>query len=751
MNARSLIQAPQALPPQTPIEGDEGIDLLEYWDIIVDNRWLVATITTVAIVIGLGYALLAPPIYESDLLIQVEDSAGSTKNLFGEAASLFDVKTPAAGEMEILRSRLVLGRAVEATKIYIDARPRYVPLVGNWLARRAHGLSDPGFLGFPGYVAGAEKISVERFETPWQMEGSQFRVTALGDGRFALLHPDLPTELIGTVGTPFVASTPSGTISLAISALHAKPGAQFDLSRKPILTAIEALQNSLKIAERGKQSGVIDVSLQSGDPKQLIQILNEIGHQYVRQNVDRKAAEAEKMLAFLDVQIPQFKKQLDQSETAYSRYRNENGTISLDEEAKAVLQQQVDLQSKLMDAKLKRVEMLSRFTPDHPAVKTLDEQIAGWNRQVDRLDARVRTMPAVQENAIRLQRDVLVNNDAYQNLRNNAVQLQLMREGKVGNVRVIDDAVLPQSAVRPKRLLIVELAAALGMLASIAGALFRNAARRGIRSPVELESRTGLSVYSTIPLSAAQTDLGRMTAQKRAGNHLLASVDPQDPAVESLRSLRTTLQFAMLEASNHLVQITGATPGVGKSFISVNFAAILASGSKRVLLIDADMRKGHLNQYFDVSRDRGLSELIAGMIQPADAIRQNVVPNLDLVTTGTLPPNPAELMASGAFATLLKELGGLYDYVVIDTPPLLATAESFSVAAHAGTILLVARADQTQLGEVVECAKRLAHVGRHVTGVLFNGMDLARRHYGTYGYRYGGYKYLQYKYKPSAQ
>jgi tyrosine-protein kinase Etk/Wzc len=747
MNARSPLQAAATLPPPHPLD-DDGIDLVEYWDIIVDNRWIVGAIAALALVIGLGYALLARPIYESNMLIQVEDSAGSTKNLFGDAANLFDIKTPAAGEMEILRSRMVIGRAVDATKIYIEARPRYVPIIGSWLARRATSLSNPGFLGLSGYVSGTEKIAVSQFDVPASLEGSAFRVTAAGRGDFSLSHPALAHDLVGKVGAPLVASTPAGTVSLLVTALQGKSGAEFDLVRKSDLATVEGLQASLKLAEKGRQSGVIEATMQSSDPKQLTQILNEIGRQYVHQNVERKAAEAEKMLAFLDVQMPQFKKQLDQSEAAYSRYRNEKGTISLDEEAKAVLQQQVELQSKLMDAKLRRLDMVARFTAAHPVVKTLDEQIASWEREIERLNARVRTMPAVQENAVRLQRDVTVNNEAYQNLRNNAVQLQLMREGKIGNVRLIDEAAYPEGPVRPKKSMIMAMAAALGLLCGIAFAFTRNAFFRGIRSPQEVEAHTGLSVYSTIPLSPAQETFARNAAARRPGLHLLAWQMPNDAAVESLRSLRTALQFAMLDADNNRVLVTGATPGVGKSFVSSNFAVILASAGKRVLLIDADLRKGHLNHYFGVARERGLSDLIAGSVTIADAVRRELVPNLDLLTTGVLPPNPAELMMSAAFAHVLEELSRNYDVVILDTPPVLVAADTVGIAPQAATVLLVARAGVTQIGELQESAKRLSHAGRTVGGVLFNAIDLSQRHYGSYGYKYGGYRYKQYSYQP---
>jgi tyrosine-protein kinase Etk/Wzc len=727
------------------MENNDEINLAEYWDIVVDNRWLIAAVTALAVAIGGAYAFLAKPVYESNLLIQVEDSTGSAKSFLGEAASLFEVKTAATAEIEIIRSRMVIGQAVDKTLLYIEAKPRYMPLVGNWLARRATGLSEP----VNGWVTGKEAINVAAFNVPEAFEGSKFRLTALEDGRFVLTHATLDEQLTGIVGTPLTHTTPDGTITLQVATLDARPGAEFDLARHSRLKVIEALQQSLKLAEKGRQSGVIDATLQDTDRGKLTRVLNEIGNQYVRQNVERKAAEAQKTLAFLDVQLPQFKKQLNQSEEAYNRYRNQKGTVALDEEAKLILTQSVELQSKLMEAEQKRRELVSRFTGEHPTVKTLDDQIAAWNREIANLNARVKGLPSVQQDAVRLERDVRVNTELYQQLRNNALQLQLIREGKIGNVRLIDPAVTPIEPVKPKKPLTLALALVLGLLGGAMLAFARNAFFRGIRDPQEIEAHTGLSVYSTVPLSKAQDAIARKVADKELGMHVLAQLAPQDAAIESLRSLRTALQFAMLETNNNRVLISGATPGVGKSFVSVNFAAVLAAAGKRVLLLDADLRKGHLNQYFGIPRADGLSELIAGTIDRNGVTRRNVVPNLDVITTGVLPPNPAEMMISGAFANLLEQMSKDYDIVLIDSAPVLVAADTLSIAAHAGTLLLVARAGQTQIGELHESARRLSHAGKNVTGVLFNAIDLTRRHYGSYGYKYGGYRYRQYSYQSS--
>ncbi|WP_418147107.1 polysaccharide biosynthesis tyrosine autokinase [Variovorax paradoxus] len=733
--------------PTTGADDDGEIPLSEWIDILIDRKWLVAAVTALALVLGAAYALLSTPVYQSNLLVQVEDAAPDAKGFLGETSSLFDVKTPATGEIEVIRSRMVLGAAVNQTRVYIDAKPRYLPIIGPWLARRAAGLSEPGFLGFGGYVNGKENIGVARFDVPPEFEDeAPFLVTAQGEGKYTLTHEALDQQLSGTVGQPLHHVLEDGTIDLLIDKLDGKPGAQFVVWRASQLRTIEDLQKRLQLSEQGRQSNVISAALEDSDRDRLSRILNAIGEQYVQQNVERKAAEAQKTLQFLDEQLPEFKRQLEASEDAYTRFRNKNGTVAFDEEAKGVLAQTIELQTKLLETQQKRRELAARFTDSNTRVKTIDGQIAAIEKEIGGLNARVSRMPTMQQDALRLERDVRVNSGLYQSLQNNALQLRLVKEGKTGNVRLLDKAVKPKQPVKPQKPLILALALVFGLLAGAVVAIARSQFFSGIRDPQEIEAHTGLAVYSVVPFTAEQITLDQSVAAGAKGIQLLAVTHPDSPPVEALRSLRIALQFATLEAGNNRVLITGATPGIGKSFVSGNFAAIMAHAGKRVLLIDADMRKGHLNKQFGLSRDGGLSELLAGELSAQQAIRAQVLPNLDVLTTGKLPTNPADMLMSESFVRMLDVLSAQYELVIIDTPPVLVAADTAAVAPYMGAVLLVARADQTQLGELNESAKRLAHAGKAVSGVIFNGIDLTRRHYGSHGYRYGGYRYTTYKY-----
>ncbi|MFS2100291.1 polysaccharide biosynthesis tyrosine autokinase [Variovorax sp. Varisp85] len=736
-----------------PLRDDEDdvIHLSEYLDILIDRKWLVAGITFVAVALGVAYAVLSTPVYQSNLLVQVEDSAPDAKSFLGDTGALFDVKTPAIGEIQIIRSRMIMGGAVEATRLYIDAQPRYTPLIGEWLARRAKELSEPGFLGMSGYVSGTEAIDIAKFDVPPEFEDQKpFTITAQANGQYTLAHPDLAEPLTGTVGKLLSQQVHGGTIVLIVSQLDGKPGAQFIVSRASVLATTEDLQKRIQLSEQGKQSNVISATLEDSDRDRLRRILDAIGAQYVHQNVERKAAEAEKTLEFLDRQLPEFKKQLEGSEDAYANFRNKNGTVAFDEEAKAILSQAVQLETKKLESEQLRRELLARFTETNPKVRVVDGQIAAFRHELDGIDRRVSAMPVQQRDALRLERDVRVNGELYKSLLNSSLQLRLVKEGKVGNVRLLDKATEPKRPVKPQKQLVVALSLVLGLLAGISLAILRSKMANGIRNPQEIEDRLGLNVYSVVPLAVEQEKILQRIAGGAGGVQVLAVTEPGSVAIESLRNLRISLQLTMMESGNNRVLITGATPGVGKSFVSGNFAVIMAQAGKRVLLIDADLRKGHIQKAFGLPRQGGLAEVLVGDMSTEQAIHAQVVPNLDVLTTGNYPVNPANMMLSSRLGDLLNAMSAQYDLVVIDSPPVLVAADAAAVAAHTGAILLVARDGLTQLGELNESVKRLAHAGQRVNGVVFNGMDLSRRHYGSYGYKYGGYRYTEYKYKEAA-
>jgi tyrosine-protein kinase Etk/Wzc len=717
---------------------DNEIELASYLDVLWESRWLIAAIALIVTLLGATYAFMATPVYQANMLIHVEEEGQKeSKNIVGDLSSMFDVKTSALAEMELLHSRLVVSRAIDNLRLYINAGPRYFPVLGSWIAEKNRQLSTPGLFGYGGYVWGPEKINVAIFNVPEPLLNREFVVIAEDKGEYRLVQQEQGIDLKARVGETAIFELPKGSIEVRIDQLDGKPGAQFLMSRSSRLATIENIQNTMKVEELGgKQSGVIGVMLQGRDPRLINSVLTEIGKEYVKQNGARKTEEAEKSLAYLNRQLPEIKSQLEQAESKYNAFRNTNGTVDLSEESKLSLQQSSAAKLKKMELQQKKIELLARYTNEHPAVQGIDSQLREINGQIGTINEHIKSLPAIEQNLVRLQREVKVNTELYTALLNTSQQLRLITVGKVSNVRLVDAPMLPEKPVKPNRPVILALSLLGGLFLGILAAFFRKSLVGGIDSPEQLEQIAGVPVFATIPHSKKQKELYQQVNAKQQKVPLLANVSSTDIAVESLRNFRTALQFSLPQFRNNIVLITGATPGMGKSFVSANLAAIMAATGKKVLLIDADLRNGLLHLYFGFGRHDGLSDAIAGARRLDQVIHHGVIENMDFITTGTLPQHPSELLLRPNFGAFLKELSSRYDLVLIDAPPILAVADTMIVGAHVGAIYIMTRAGVTTPGEISESMKRLSQAGLEAKGVLFNDLKVRPGRYG-YGYTYG--------------
>jgi tyrosine-protein kinase Etk/Wzc len=731
-----------ARTPETP--------MTSYVDVLLANRLMIIVVTVLATLGGLLYFMLTPSVYQSDIAVQVEEEVPTAaKSMLGDVASIFDVKQAATGEMEILRSRLVVGHAVDYFQLYVIAQPRYFPVVGRWLAKHRDSFSLPEALtnAIPGgYAWGNERIKINRIDVPEDLIGKKLQVVALGAGAYELVDPVNNRRFEGRIGQLERFVVPGGAIEVQIDALEGRPETRFTVIRNSRLEATEELQARMGIFERGRQSGVIGVTLTGNDPVLTAAVLNEIGQEYVRQNINRKTAQAQKSLAFLDQQLPVLKKELDASETRYNALRNSRGTIDLGEEAKLILGQSVQTQNQIFELKARRQELIGRFAPSHPSIEAIDRQIASLSGDVNRLSGRIKELPNLEQDVVRLVRDVKVNTDLYTGLLNNAQQLRLISAGKTGNVRVVDVAMAGEKPLRPKAPMVIGIAALAGLVLSMIAAFVRNALFGGLTDPDEIERYTGLPVLATIPYSELQNRLWRRSRRKNSRMPaLLAQSNGSTPPIESLRSFRTVLQVAMRDTDNNVVVFTGPIAGVGKSFLSANFAFIQAAVGKRILLIDADFRRGTLNKYFATASENGLFEVLAGTVPLEAVTKRNIMNGVDFISTGKVTFDPSELLASEAFGECLRALASDYDIVIVDTAPVLSSSDAAVVGAHAAAVMVVVRSGMNTVGEIRETAKRLAQAGAPVAGVVFNGLKLQSEGMG-YRSKYGRYRYSRASY-----
>jgi tyrosine-protein kinase Etk/Wzc len=712
-----------------PDADEEELDLGDLLGVIIENRWLIIGITVAAILIGAFRAFTAVPIYQADGLLQVEEKKSGLANL--DVATMMDDYTPVNAEIQILRSRSVLGAVVDNLKLDIIATPEYFPLIGEALARRAPVDERP-------------MVKVDTLNLPESMRGSAFKLVMVGPESYELYDASGGFLLKGTVGkTASLAMRGEDSFSLFVSALRGDQGQSFWVMREPRLSAIQLLQGRLNVSERGDWSGILSVSVEGEDPASVKQQVNEIANVYVRQNVERKSAEAQKTLEFLDEQLPIVRQNMEAAELALNSYRLEKGSIDLPMETQTILQTIVDVESQVNALQQEREKVTLAFTEVHPTVIALDRQIERLSGELAQLNEQVRDLPSTQQELLRLIRDVEVNTALYTSLLDTAQELRVVKAGTIGNVRVIDYAVKPAYPIKPSKSRIMLIALLVGGIAGVGTAFAKKALKAGIEDPDLIEKQVNIPVYATISHSKRQDRIYRDLKSKNARRAILAIDSPNDPSIESLRNLRTALHFGMMDVKNNCIMIAGPSPEVGKSFVSVNLAAVLTSNGKKVLLIDGDLRRGHLHEYLGVERKNGLSEFISGEIPIGQALHQTTIKGLTLIPTGTIPPNPAELLLHKRFANCLSVLTPRYDHIIIDSPPILAVTDATIIGQMVGGTLMVLKAGEHPMREIEQAVKRMKQAEVNLRGILFNDVNVQSQRYGA-----GKYSY-QYSYKKS--
>ncbi|ELH7810434.1 polysaccharide biosynthesis tyrosine autokinase [Vibrio harveyi] len=701
---------------------DDEIDLGKLFGILIDAKWFIIGITLLFATIGIAVALLSTPIYKADALIQIEQkSSGGISAMVGDMGELFAAESSATTEIEIIKSRMILGDTVDKFNLTTIATPDYLPFVGKGLAR-INGTQD--------------YISVSTFEMPRTAQGYKHHlvVTDAEKGSFDLMIEE-QIVLSGVVGQ----TIEMNGYRIKVRELVAQNEDSFSIGKISKLDAINRLASQLSISERGAKTGIVSLSIEGEYPERNQQILNDVVQNYFLQNVRRNSAEAEQSLNFLKDHLPEIKEKLTGSEDVLNRFRQENESIDLNLEAQSTLKVMVALEAQLNELTFKESEISQKFTQDHPAYKSLLDKRQTLLQEKARLNRQVQKLPKTQREVLRMTRDVEVNQQIYIQLLNKVQELNIIKAGTVGNVRIIDSAQSYAIPVKPKKPLIVVLATLLGGMVAVAFVLVKTAFHRGVTSPDEIE-QTGISVYASVPKSVQQLEVA--SKLKRKGNKdllLLAEENPADLSIEALRGLRTSLHFAMMEAKNNVLMISGPAPSIGKTFVSTNFAAVAAKTGQKVLLVDADMRKGYLQQCFGLTADNGLSDFLSGKISQDMVIKPTKVENLDVITRGQVPPNPSELLMHPRFVEFVEKASQEYDLVIIDTPPVLAVTDPSIVGAIAGTTLMVARFDQTTSKELEVARSRFEQSGVEVKGVILNAIE--KKAASSYGYGYYNYAY----------
>ena len=706
-------------------EADE-IDLARLLGELIDHRKLIISITALFTLFALLYALFSTPVYQADALLQVEQKQGNAI-LNGLSQMLPDSQPQSAPEIALLQSRMILGKTVDDLGLQARVEQDYFPLFGKGWAR------------LTGKQIGNVTVSRLYLPSDSELDIPKLELTVKDKMHYSVTFND--KKMSGEVG---VLLNTHG-ISLKVDNIEADSGSVFTITYVSKLKAITDLQEVFSVTDQGKDTGMLNLSLTGPDPRLLEKILTSISNNYLAQNVDRQAAQDAKSLEFLSEQLPKVRNDLDIAEDKLNQYRQQKDSVDLSLEAKSVLEQIVNVDNQLNGLTFREAEISQLYTKEHPTYKALLEKRKTLQDEKEKLNQRVSAMPKTQQEILQLSRDVDSGQAVYMQLLNRQQELNIAKSSAIGNVRIIDDAVSQPKPIKPKKIIILLGGILLGGVISVGMVLLRIFLRQGIESPEQLEE-VGINVYASVPISEAIAkrnvqSFRRKKKMENGNGHFLIAENPADLAIEAIRGLRTSLHFAMMEARNNVLMISGASPNAGKTFISSNLAAIIAQAGQKVLLIDMDMRKGYTHKLFNLNNDNGLSDILSGRTEIQNAIKNVSVAGIDYISRGISPPNPAELLMHHRLGGLIDWASQNYDIVILDTPPILAVTDAAIIGHYAGTTLLIARFEENTVKEIEVSFKRFEQSGVIVKGCILNGVVRKASSYYGYGYNHYGYSY----------
>lgn len=734
---------------------DDEIDLIALLLTLLRGWKTILACALLSLTLGVTYSRYVQPTYQTDALLQIDEKSKGVAALGANISELVGESGSAAEtERELIKSRMVLGPVVD--KLHLDLRISN-PEIGS-LDRIAQSKIPSQTSTEQGVFLETRhgEAQINNFEVPLAYLNKPFTLVKTATGFTLSLEINEETiEYKGNIGTPTTLNTPVGNIKISVASLPAV-GHPISLTKLSAPSAINALGGNLSVTERGKQTGIVQLTLSGEDQEQVSRVLSNVVQSYIDQNLSRGAQRTTTTIEFMESQIPQLKQKLEQSEEAFNKFREQYGTIDVTKEAEILLSESAEIERQLSELQLKQAELLTYYTAEHPLVVQINDQLAVLNARRQEIKDTVTRMPETQREFLQLSQDMEINREIYLTMLKNYEQLKIARAGEIGSVRVVDMPINTYKAIAPKKLQIWILALLLGTMLGTLLVFIKSLLRNPVKDPEQLEAKTGVPVIATIPRSKTSFNLSK---KKHNNRNLLAMVDHDGLSYEAIKSLRTSLMFTMpkltkaaqgsIESDTGMIKhgkvivITGEAPGIGKSFVSSNLAETFSQLNKKVLIVDGDMRRGELHKIFSITKNVGLGNYLTAN---EDTLNNYIHPTsfdfIDFMPRGEHPTNPASLLASEKFRSMMAQLVAIYDIIIIDTPPILAVSDAIITAKYADKVLMVTRFNQSIEGQVAYAVKQMDKGGITVDGIVLNDIvqGITSKYNYHYSYAYGNSK-----------
>ncbi len=703
--------------PGFPVEAeDDEIDLRALWAVLRRRRWIIGIFFLLCVIVAFVGAYLATPIYRASLMLQIDREP--VKILDYQGVTEGDLKSDKdfyQTQYELLRSRALAKRVIDQL-----------------------GLAERGVL---------------------EPERSGVRsLLGLDDGR----------------------------------------AARDEENRRRIL--VERFLEALSV-EPVKRSRLVRIHFDHPDPKVALEVVNAVAETYMDMNIERRFEASAYAKDFIREQLNQVKARLEDSERRLVAFARENEIVTLGEGRSVDAQRLAEINLALSRAEQARIEAESRYLqvvgqgsvigapeildspviqelkkakarleaeyneklllykPAYPLMVELRGRIDELSVQIEqerraiiaalqgsylaakqqedllrkRLEEVKQELLALRDRSIQyniLQREVKTNRELYNGLLQRLKEVGVAGGVDTNNVSIVDPAELPLAPYKPRIPFIVVLAAVLGLLGGVFLAFVVDFLDDTIQRPEDLEQRLGLPLFGLIP-AVEPSEEGVDAA-------LLSVAEPTGAVAEAYRSVRTALLFATPDGAPKVLQITSAAAGEGKSTSSLNIAVSFTQMGQKVLLVDADLRNPSLHHLTGLPNHTGLSNVIVGETDAKDAVQATSVTGLFVMTSGPIPPNPAELLGGPGMAELIERVRGHFDYVIVDGPPVLGLADALVLANRVDATLITVSAGETRMGHLEAVLKRLRHAHAHVIGGL---LCKVREDHGDHSYYHAYYYY----------
>ncbi len=693
-------------------ETPQEINLYEYIAVLLRRRKIFAWGFFIVLILAVLYTFLMKPVYEATSMLHVKDDK-TKAGILGELS--LGATNPVNTEIEILKSRTNAEQVVK--RLHLD-----------WgISRKSRGLE----FKILEFVSAAEE--------------PLYKITLTGADTYKVIDDDGKTIGEGKSGALLQANG----LRLLLTDIKGKKGQSFRLEILSLEELTEKLRKNIKAAEAGRLTSIIRVSYQNTDPVMARDVVNTLVQSYLEQSIGFKSEEAGRAAAFVEEQLASLRGELDSAEKKLQAYKSSTGVMMLDSEAQALIQKISEKERARAELEVQKRALLNDYTEEHPAVKAITQQQESIRQQLGAYEAHMRNLPQAERDLAKLTRVSRVNADIYTFLLQKHEEARIVRASTLSNINIVDPAITPEKPVKPKKLqyLLLGLLLALGL--GIGLAFFEEYLDDTIKSADEAKRVMGLPLLAIIPrISALEAQNGS------AKNMIVTQHEPKSAVAEAFRALRTSLHFSAISKENKIILVTSSFPQEGKSIISSNLANILAQTKARVLIIDCDLRRSSLHEKFGHSKTPGLSEILTGDITFAKAVHNTGIDGLDLISAGTNPPNPSELLGSEAMRQFLLTQRKNFDHIIIDAPPVMAVSDAPVLTSVCDLVVLVIEAGRVPVKIAQRMRETLTNIKAPVAGFVLNDKTGKGETYEYYGSRYygKGYGYGYYaEEKPPAQ